>query len=237
MSDSVRLDKYISHMCNLTRSEIKQLIKARKILVNNQPSKNDSKVNIKSDTVTLNNQVIHYEEFTYYFLNKPQNYVCSRTPQEGSNVFELIISDQRPTLVSYGRLDKDTSGLLIISNDTQTLHKLLNNKKHVQKTYLVEHQKNLTTQDIESLQKGVKLSDGTYTLAAKVQTIDKNHTYLTITEGKYHQIKRMFSAINNKVTNLKRITFSNLNLADFNLNEGEYVKLNDQQIKLLKGEN
>lgn len=183
----------------------------------------------------LNGEKLEYEEFVYLMLNKPSGVVSATYDNKDKTVIDLIKDYKHLDLFPFGRLDKDSEGLLIISNDGKLAHELLSPKKHVDKKYYVEVLGRVTSEDIESFKNGIML-DGELCKSALLEIIksdDISYCYVTISEGKYHQVKRMFESVNKKVTYLKRVTFGNLKL-DENLKLGEYRKLTEQEINLLK---
>ena len=165
-------------------------------------------------------------------MNKPKGYVCANIDKINPTVFDLIkIEDYKKDLFTYGRLDKDTEGLLIISNDGKLAHELLSPKHHVEKKYYVEFDGIINNNKISKLENGI-LIDGELTKKAKLEKINENSAYITIVEGKFHQVKKMFASVELEVTYLKRIQFGKLFL-DENLKLGEYRRLNEKEILLL----
>lgn len=229
----MRLDKYLTEVGLGSRSTVKKIIKNKKIKVNNQIIVSDNyQIDELNDEVKYNDETLKYQKFHTYMLNKPAGYITS-TKDKGKIVTDLIIEATKYKLKPVGRLDKDTEGLLILTNDGQMIHTLTSPKKDIPKTYYVEYLHNLSLKDIESLEHGVILDDGYKTLPSKVAKVDGG-IYLTINEGKFHQVKRMMEAVNNKVTYLKRIKVNNLYL-DESLKLGEYKELSSEELsKLLK---
>ena len=231
----VRLDKWLSEKSSLTRSEAKDALKKGRVLVNGEPSKDPSlKLNTEKDEVVLDGHSLLYEEHVYFVLNKPAGYVTSTSDSDGVNVMSLLNGEVIKNLFPVGRLDKDTEGLLLITDDGELSHRLLSPKKHVNKTYYVECQSPISDSELESLINGVDIGDETPTKPAEVARVDDKTIKLTITEGRYHQVKRMLEAVDNKVTYLKRLSFGNLILDELNVNPGEYIKLGASQIEELK---
>lgn len=231
----MRLDKFLCECLNISRSESKEVVKKGKVLVNNQVTK-DSSININEseDTVTVNGECLKYEKFVYYMLNKPAGVVSATNDNLDKTVIDLLKAENRNDLFPIGRLDKDTVGLLIITNDGQLSHHLTSPNHHVAKTYYVETLNPVSDSDIASLEKGVLLTGDGITKPASVGRIDLNKINLTISEGKFHQVKRMLIAVSNEVTYLKRISIGHLKL-DECLKEGDYRRLTEEEIKLLKG--
>ncbi len=232
----MRLDKYLSFLGKGTRKEVKEFIKKGLVSVNGITiKKDDFKVNENNDIVMLNNEKLEYEEFVYLMLNKPSGVVSATYDNKDKTVIDLIKEYKHLDLFPFGRLDKDSEGLLVISNDGKLAHELLSPKKHVNKKYYVEVLGKVTDEDVTTFKEGITL-DGELCKSATLEIIksdDISYCYVTISEGKYHQVKRMFESVNKKVTYLKRVTFGNLKL-DENLKLGEYRKLTEQEINLLK---
>lgn len=231
----VRLDKWLSEKSSLTRSEAKDALKKGKVLVNGQTVKDPSlKLNTDSDQVILDGNKLIYEENVYFVLNKPAGFVTSTSDSDGVNVMSLLKGEVTKNLFPVGRLDKDTEGLLLITDDGELAHRLLSPKKHVKKTYYVECQKSISDFDMDILRNGVDIGDDTPTKEAEVTRIDDKIINLSITEGRFHQVKRMLEAVGNKVVYLKRLSFGNLILDDLEIKSGEYRKLELSEIENLK---
>ena len=174
-----------------------------------------------------------YRKYVYVMLNKPAGIVSSTDGKDGITVISLLPEElQRCGLFPCGRLDKDTVGLLILTNDGSTAHYLLSPKRHVSKIYRVKTQYEVTQSDIEMLESGVKLDHGDVARPAKVERITENELFITIVEGMYHQIKRMLEAVNNKVIFLERVEFGKLPL-DPKLDRGEWRYLTDEETAVL----
>lgn len=180
------------------------------------------------DHIIYQNQRINAQPFLYYMLNKPQGYICANHDQKEKCVVDLL---DRQDCFCLGRLDRDTTGLLILTND-KSLKKLLLPQNHVCKTYLVQTKEKLTKQNIKQFQEGIIINQCERCLPAILDIQDDYHALVKITEGKYHQIKKMFLSINNEVVFLKRIQFGNLVL-DNQLKEGQYRLLAKQEIDIL----
>ncbi len=227
----MRLDKYICSCISCSRRDAKKIIRDKKIKVNNQLIiKDDYNVLEESDKVEYNNQTLCYEKYHYYMLNKPAGFITS-TKDEGSTVMELIDEFPMFNLSPVGRLDKDTEGLLLITDNGMLTHKLTSPKNHIPKTYYVELLKPLLEGDIAQLEKGIPLSDFV-TQPAKVEVISPSVINLTIYEGKFHQIKRMMEYLHNRVMYLKRLSMGPIVL-DEKLKLGEYKKLTSEEIQKL----
>lgn len=205
--------------------ECKTLIKHGLINVNGCIEKNIKRKIAEDDVIMYLDTVIDSQPFYYYMLNKPKGYLCANKDNKERCVMELI---DRNDGYCLGRLDRDTTGLLIITND-KSLKKLLLPQNHISKTYLVTTQNSIKESDIESFKQGIVIDNDYTCLPAKLEIINDNQAYLTIQEGKYHQIKKMFLSLDNKVIELKRISFKNIKL-DENLEEGKYRKLTREEI-------
>lgn len=224
----MRLDKFLSE-CGLgSRKEVKEIIASKKISVNGKVvfSAKDN-VDEITDTIEYNNKRIEYKEFRYYMMNKKAGYITAVEDLKDKTVMDLLPDWViKKDLAPVGRLDKDTEGLLLFTNDGKLNHKLLSPKNHVKKTYYVELEKNISDDDLNDLEVGVDI--GNYiTQEAKVEKLEDRKILLTISEGKFHQVKKMLEAVNNKVSYLKRVSFGRLNLNDLTLGEVKEIKLED----------
>lgn len=230
----MRLDKMLSS-CGLgTRKEVKELIRKKHITINGNVITNDDyKVDENKDIVLVDNQPITYQKYIYIMLHKPAGVVSATFDPKEKTVIDLVPEYAYFDLFPFGRLDKDTEGLLILSNDGQLAHNLLSNKKHVSKKYYVEIEGLLNNEDIEIFKKGMTIDNNEKCLPAKIEIISNNTCFLTITEGKFHQAKRMFEKVNKPVKYLKRVEFGNLKL-DENLEKGEYRLLTEKEIEKLQ---
>lgn len=228
----IRIDKYLCDMSIGSRSEIKEYIRKKLITVDGVVV-TDPGMKISEDSaVTFKGEPLQYKQFRYYVLNKPQGVVSATKDNIDTTVMDLLKGVNTRDMFPVGRLDKDTEGLLIITNDGELSHRLLSPRSHVDKCYLVQLMHSITADDIKSLSKGVDIGDDTLTLPAKVEAIAADRIYLTITEGRYHQVKRMLEAVGNKVVFLKRVSFGPLEL-DSDLAPGQYRELDDSEIIML----
>lgn len=228
----IRIDKYLCDISIGSRSEIKEYIRKKLITVDGVVV-TDPGMKISEDSaVTFKGEPLQYKQFRYYMLNKPQGVVSATKDNIDTTVMDLLKGVNTRDMFPVGRLDKDTEGLLIITNDGELSHRLLSPRSHVDKCYLVQLMHSITADDIKSLSKGVDIGDDTLTLPAKVEAIAADRIYLTITEGRYHQVKRMLEAVGNKVVFLKRVSFGPLEL-DSDLAPGQYRELDDSEIIML----
>lgn len=229
----MRLDKFLANMGVGTRTEVKQLLKKGKVTVNTSVEKSPkSYINPTEDIVCVNEKQVEFVNNVYIMLNKPKGYISATHDESNRTVIDLIPEYQHLNIFPVGRLDKDTEGLLLITNDGQFSHDLMSPSKHVSKTYEVTSQNPVTKADIDAFKKGIILSDGPVK-PAQLTRINETTSQVTIYEGKYHQVKRMFHAIENEVLELKRLKIANLAL-DENLKSGEYKLLSDKELKLLQ---
>ena len=232
----IRLDKFLADMGLGTRSEVKKEIHKGQVRVNGIPERSpEYKLDIQKDLVEVNGRQISYAQQEYYMLNKPAEVVSATEDKKDMTVLDLIQEKQRKDLFPVGRLDKDTEGLLLITNDGLLAHQLLSPKKHVKKTYFVRVENPVSPEDIKILEEGVDIGEEKRTLPAEISCLspEKNSLCLTIKEGKFHQIKRMFQAVDNKVLYLKRLSMGSLTL-DETLAPGEYRPLTKEEIERLK---
>lgn len=231
----IRLDKYLAHAKVGTRKEVKKLIRQGHIRVNGEICrKDDEKIDETNVEVLYDEEVIDYQEFYYIMLNKPPGYVSSNVDELDPSVLHLIDEVFAFDLFCVGRLDVDTHGLLLLTNDGKFAHHLLSPRHNIEKEYYVELANNVSDSDIQQLENGI-LIDDRYTKPAKVIKIDTNIVHLIIREGKFHQVKRMFIALGNEVVYLKRIRIGLLGL-DESLEEGSYRFLSEKELQLLKGD-
>lgn len=237
MKKTQRLDKVLVHLGYGSRKELKKAAKEGIILVNGVVVTDSSKhVDPVTDEIIINGEKINYRQNIYLMLNKPQGVISATEDRYEKTVIQLIDHEYRVfNPFPVGRLDKDTEGLLILTNDGKMAHDLLSPKKRVPKTYFALIKGKVTQDDVEKFKEGLTLDDGYITLPAQL-TIKKSqptsHIEVTIYEGKYHQVKRMFKAVNKEVTFLKRIKMGELEL-DSKLMPGEYRQLSDDELSIL----
>jgi len=226
-----RLDKVISSQLGYSRKEVKELIKRKRVSVNNQlVDKSDYKINPETDKVSVDNQKLTIKKYLYLILNKPKGYVSATTDNKDRTVLDLVPQEYlHRNLFPAGRLDKDTTGLMIITDDGNFAHEILSPKKHVQKTYNVTIDIPVTKEMVDGFQKGVNLND-VECKSAKLEITGKYTALVTLTEGRYHQIKRMFGCFKAKVIELERISMGRLTLPE-NLRLGECRELTEEELK------
>lgn len=235
----MRLDKFLCQMNMGTRSEVKTLIKKGLVTVNgHQATSAEQKVNELQDDIVCKGQSLSYRQYVYYMMNKPQGVVSATIDKNDPTVLDLLLPgipewERKREIVPCGRLDKDTEGLLLLTDDGALIHELLSPKKHVDKTYQVAIAKPLTTEQIQALEQGVDIGEKNLTRPANVKVLEDYTILLTIHEGKFHQVKRMLQAVDNEVTALKRISFGPLKL-DTELASGESRALTEEEVCMLR---
>lgn len=237
----MRLDKYLSHTGFGSRKEVKDIIKKKRVMLNDVVVR-DGKQNINENTdiVKVDGEVIIYQKFHYYMLNKPKNVISATEDREHRTVIDLISSDDYVRdIFPVGRLDKDTTGLLLLTNDGGLSHELLSPKKKVPKLYKAEVDGIMTEEDVSIFLDGVLLDSKEQCLPAKLTILasdlesNKSTISLEIVEGKYHQVKRMVEAVGKKVVELERLEMGGLEL-DTSLKRGQYRPLSDEEVSHLK---
>lgn len=233
----MRLDKFLSDMGVCSRTEAKRAARAGNIAVNGI-SVRDTSVHIDpaKDEVTYFGERVTYAEYTYIMMNKPDGVLSATEDGAEKTVLDLLPEKYaKMGLFPCGRLDKNTLGLLILTNDGKTAHDLLSPSKHVEKTYLFECETPLSDSDCDLLCRGVDIGEKRSTREATLALDSRTRGKITVVEGKFHQIKRMFSAVGNKITYLERISFGGIPL-DKGLARGEWRELTDDEIALLRCE-
>lgn len=233
----IRLDKYLADAGFGSRKAVREMFKKKQITVNGtvltQP---DAKVDPTEDVVCVLGKTVVYEAFSYYMLNKPQGVVSATKDENEKTVISLIAEQKRRDLFPVGRLDKDTEGLLLITNDGKLANHLLAPGKHVKKTYYAKIKGMVTMHEVELFRQGICIGDEKPTAPAELVILtsgEESEIKVTITEGRYHQIKRMFKAVGMEVLYLKRLTMGGLVLDD-SLAVGEYRKLTEQEVQMLQ---
>lgn len=235
-----RIDKYLADAGIGTRSQIKKYIKTGLVRINDTcVSRPETKIDTSVDIIYYNNRPVHIEELEYYILNKPAGYVSATKDNIFPTVMELI-SSNRKDLSPVGRLDKDTEGLLLITNDGSLSHRLLSPKHHVDKIYYAKVAGIMTKEDVIAFEKGLEIGDEDLQTALpadlKIDSIDASsnlsYVYITLREGKYHQVKRMVHAVGKEVLYLKRISFGGLELPK-DLEPGQSRALTKPELEIL----
>lgn len=230
----MRLDKLLANMGFGTRKEVKEIIRKQQVTVNDISVKNGKhQVNPEKDVVMVNGDIVEYKKYIYIMLHKPQGYLSATEDFWDETVIDLLTDEyQHFDPFPVGRLDKDTEGLLLLTNHGQLAHQLLSPKKDIEKTYYAEISGRVTMDDVEKFKNGLTLEDGYETKPAELKILERG-TYskieLTITEGKFHQVKRMFEAVGKKVVYLKRERMGEIHLDD-TLALGEFRELTDEEL-------
>jgi len=255
LEQEMRLDKFLANSGIGTRKEVKEILKNKKVSVNDVFVKDGKiQINEEKDIVKCENKIINYKPFVYIMMNKPAGVISATEDNYHKTVIDLLKNEYSTyNIFPVGRLDIDTEGLLLLTNDGILSHNLLSPKKHVDKKYYVKIAKSLSENDIKTLENGIKLEENFVTKKAKVEIVcndsekesedfnffenknnkNENLVYITISEGKFHQVKRMFKAVNNEVLYLKRVKMGNL-LLDEKLELGEYRELTEEELNNLK---
>lgn len=224
----MRVDKFLAKNNFGSRSDVKRIIKKKLVSINDLVITDSSRhVDLDKDIVKVQDQIIDYKKDVYYMLNKPSGYISSHDEGQYPSVLELI-HDDRNDLIFVGRLDVDTEGLLLITNDGKFSHQVAHGKKEVYKQYYAELEKTFDQTFIAQLEAGIPMDD-TILKPARLEMVNENTILLSIAEGKYHQVKRMMHYCDNEVTYLKRLKIGDLEL-DKNLQVGEYRELSQNEI-------
>lgn len=234
-----RLDKVLANLGYGTRKEVKAMVKEGRVQVDGKAIFDSSmQIDPEITELTIDGEAVKYRKYIYIMLNKPEGVVSATFDNYDETVIDLL----DPELQSFnpfpvGRLDKDTVGFLLITNDGELNHRLISPKWHVDKVYFAQIDKPVSIEDVKAFEKGITLDDGYRCLPAKLEilssTDDGSDVLVTIQEGKFHQVKRMFQSVDKNVVFLKRIKFGEIKL-DEELNEGEYRELSKNEIKILK---
>ena len=242
-----RLDKLLAHEGFGSRKDIRKLLRGCEVLVNGQRIYDAGfAVDAENDSISVDGEEINLHKNLYLMMNKPQHYVCSTKEGDHETVFDLLDDSLRTPYLQdklhlVGRLDMDTEGLLLFTTDGELTHRLISPKSHISKTYLcglehpetAEHQAEITKQFEAGIEVGPEDNEQGFTCQpAQIKWIDDSTAHLTIYEGKYHQVKRMFAAVGNKIVYLKRISMGQLKL-DPALELGEYKELSESDLQLL----
>ena len=226
-----RIDKIIATQTNYSRKEVKKLILQKRVMINGKIiSKSDIKVDENNDKIEIDGNKINVKKYIYLILNKPKGYISATEDPKMPTILDLVPEQYlHRNLFPAGRLDKDTTGLMLITDDGEFAHNILAPKKHIKKVYKVEIDIPINEIMINEFENGVTLNDG----ICKTAGLEKLDTYIgkvTLTEGRYHQIKRMFGCFGAKVVNLERIAMGNFQLPN-NLKQGECRELTEKEIE------
>lgn len=232
----IRLDKYLADMGVGTRAEVKKYVRQGKVKIDGRVVKSpEEKVDVEIQMVSYFDQLVTYETFEYYMLNKPAGVISAATDTREKTVVDLIEEKKHKDLFPVGRLDKDTEGLLLITNDGELAHRLLSPKRHVDKVYYAKVKGVVTEKDVKAFSEGVSLGQGEMAKPAALEILTSDEISeirLTIQEGKFHQVKRMFQSVGKEVVYLKRLSMGTLVL-DESLPLGAYRRLTREEIEQL----
>ena len=235
----MRLDKFLVACAVGSRTEVKNLLKAGRVTVNGKKEKSAKlQIDEERDEIRFDGQVLEYEEFVYYMMNKPKGVISATEDPKHRTVLDLLdVIAQSKEVFPVGRLDIDTHGLLLLTNNGQLAHALLSPKRHVDKTYLAQVKGIMAQEDVEIFAKGIPLKDFTCQ-PARLEILstdaEKNQSQIrvTIAEGKFHQVKRMVAYCGKEVVDLQRLTMGTLVL-DENLQRGEWRRLTKEELEIL----
>ncbi len=240
MEKTMRLDKFLCACLDISRKEAKELVKKGRIQIEGKTvKKSDQRIQTETDTVLWDGKELFFEEFHYLMLHKPAGVISATKDRQERTVIDLIKESYKEKLFPAGRLDKDTEGLLLLTDDGELAHNLLSPKKHVEKTYFAKVLGKIGQEAVNAFSEGVPIGNGETAKPAVLEIIDsrqeESKVLITITEGKFHQIKRMMKAVGSEVLYLKRISMGSLSL-DETLPLGKYRKLSNDEIQKLKEE-
>ena len=232
----IRLDKALAHMGLGSRKEVKNYIRKGYIVVNGEVVYDDDfKINPDEDEIIIDGETFKYDEYVYLMLHKPAGVISATEDNRYETVVDLCPEYRNYGIFPVGRLDIDTEGLLILTNDGALAHKLLSPKYHVFKKYYVKFSGMFKNEYLEEFEKGITIDDGYKCTPAKAEILSSDEAYVYIREGKFHQVKRMFKALDMEVIYLKRVSFGKIDL-DQELGLGNYRSLSEKEIEILKSE-
>lgn len=225
-----RLDKYIASQTALSRKEAQKAIQSKRVTVNGTVIRTaDSKVDTDADAVTLDGQALRYRQYVYYMMYKPAGVVSATEDRSERTVLDILPPElRRDGLFPAGRLDKDTTGLLILTDNGGYAHRMLSPKKHVIKRYIATLDREPDESIVQGFRDGITLGDGTVCKSGQAELLGSNRAAVEISEGKYHQVKRMFAALGYHVEALMRVRIGALEL-DPGLQEGEVREMTEEE--------
>lgn len=238
MAKKTRLDKFLCDSLNITRKEAKEAVKKGKVTINGEVVKKpECKLDADDDQVEFEHHPVIFEQFHYLMLHKPQGVVSATKDNHDKTVIDLIHEDFKDKLFPVGRLDKDTEGLLLLTDDGMLAHELLSPKKHIDKVYFAKVAGRFTDKEIKRFKEGLDIGNGEKAKEASLEVLkaekDQSEVLITITEGKFHQVKRMVKAVGSEVLYLKRLSMGSLKL-DEELEIGTYRRLSEEELHELK---
>ena len=230
----MRLDRFVAETSGLTRSQAVKMIRAGTVLVNGVPvRKPDLKIDESRETVTVSGQKCEYRRYRYYLLDKPTGVITATNDRKQETVLDLFPREiQRQGIFPVGRLDKDTSGLLLLTNDGEYAHRIISPKSGIEKVYYARVTGELSPQDAERFRAGLVLEDGTRCLPAELEIRGVSECLVTVMEGKYHQVRRMLAAVGKPVLTLRRLSIGPLHL-DPALQTGQYRELTEGELCIM----
>jgi len=231
---SMRLDAFLSKFAGFSRSQSRKLIKDRAVTLNGEVANDSSAAVDEGDMVVVNGMTVEAFGMIYIALNKPADYVCSREKAEGKSVFDLVETNVSAELSVAGRLDKDTTGLVLLSNDGKFIHEVISPRNLVEKEYLVETTDEITVEQVSTLSIGVFIGKNEFSKPVFIEVIDSSHLKIVLTEGRYHEVKRLVSAAGNNVRRLHRTRIGSYVLSS-RLEPGEWDYLSDAEKKRITG--
>ncbi|MCR4615253.1 MAG: 16S rRNA pseudouridine(516) synthase [Clostridiales bacterium] len=231
-----RLDKLIASQGKVSRKDVKQFIRTGRVSVNGKPAIDPGNlVDIYVDTIEIDGKEFDYRSHIYIMMNKPSGVLSASLDKKAVTVIDLVPEElQRKNLFPAGRLDKDTTGFMLITDDGDFSHKILSPKNHVVKTYEAKIKYDITDSDIKRFEEGIVLEDGTECMSAKLERLGEKYVRIQICEGKFHQIKRMVATLNNEVIGLKRTKIGGLEL-DPALEPGECREITGDELIMITG--
>lgn len=230
----MRLDKLLADAGAGTRSQVKEYIRKGQVSVNGEICKKpEQKIREESDQVCCGGQLVRYARYQYYILHKPRGVITATEDPREKTVLDLLPGVNTDHLSPVGRLDKDTEGLLLLTNDGELAHRLLSPRRHVDKCYLVRTASPVSAQALQALEQGVDIGDEKPTMPARACLNESGELLLTIREGRYHQVKRMLRAVGNEVVYLKRLSFGSLTLPE-DLRAGDFRTLTAEEQEKLR---
>ena len=233
-----RLDKIIASTGRWSRREVKNLVRQGKVLVDGYPARSaEDKADPESAEIVVNGETLTYRRFTWVMLNKPAGYLSATEDGRGPTVLDLLPAElKKQNLFPVGRLDKDTEGLLLLTNEGGLAHDLLSPKRHVEKVYYTRVAGRLTEEDCRAFESGLRLDDGLQCMPAGLKILssgEESEAHVTLREGKFHQVKRMLAYLGKPVLYLERISMGNMTL-DSDLPRGKYRFLTPEEVEKLR---
>ena len=230
----IRIDKFLSVALGISRADAKKIIKSGRVTAEGKVIKrSEDKINAEL-SVEIDQRPVTYKKYIYILMNKPSGILSAATDKRVKTVVDIIPDElKREGLFPVGRLDKTTTGLLIITNDGDFAHRVISPKSNISKCYLTELDGELTEENKQQIENGIVLADGTQCRPAKIEMVSKTKVYITISEGKYHQIKRMFGVVGLGVNSLHRVSIGELTLPK-GLEPGKCIEIGQNELKLIK---